>query len=131
MNNFLNQIKEMHKKFKITSDAIKFSEQEKKFRIAAMQEELNEYIDAKTKEDELDALIDLIIFALGTVERQGMINVLEEAFQRVMKANMQKNIGTNKKRNDFQLDLIKPAGWKAPNLKDLVDWKEKYDKFNR
>jgi len=117
----LKQIKKMHEKFNITCEKIEFSHKEKEFRICAMQEELNEYIDAEKKEDELDALIDLIVFALGTAERQGFLNIFEKAFNRVMKANMMKNIGTNKKRNSFQLDLVKPKNWKAPILTDLIE----------
>lgn len=59
----------MHVKFGITSERVKFSEEEKKFRICAMQEELDEYKEANSKEDELDALVDLVVFALGTAER--------------------------------------------------------------
>lgn len=57
------------------------------FRYICMLEEVNEYRDATTKADELDAIVDLIIFALGTLERQGMIDVFDEAFKRVMDSN--------------------------------------------
>ena len=117
----LKLVQAMHLKFGITSHRVAFSEEEKKFRICAMQEELDEYKDAKTKEDELDALVDLVVFALGTAERQGFIKVFDEAFKRVMNANIQKQLGTNEKRGSFQLDLVKPMGWKAPNLTDLVE----------
>tara|TARA_R110002012_G_scaffold215674_3_gene386702 strand:+ start:4594 stop:4986 length:393 start_codon:yes stop_codon:yes gene_type:complete len=117
----LKLIKEMHNKFGITSEKVKFSDEEKKFRICAMQEELDEYKEANTKEDQLDALVDLVVFAFGTAERQGMLEVFEEAFKRVMKANCQKEIGQNQKRGSFQLDLVKPKGWTAPDLSDLVE----------
>jgi len=119
----LNLVKQMHQKFGITSDKVKFSDEEKKFRICAMQEELDEYKEATSKEDELDALVDLVVFALGTAERQGMLEVFDEAFYRVMIANCKKEIGTNQKRGLFQLDLVKPKGWTAPDLKDLVEEK--------
>lgn len=120
----IEKIFEMHSKFNITSNAVKFTDEEKKFRICAMQEELDEYTEAKTKEDELDALVDLVVFALGTAERQGFLYSFTEAFERVMVANCQKEIGTNQKRGSFQLDLVKPKGWKAPDLKDLVEGNE-------
>ena len=126
----LNEILKMHKKFGITADKIKFSDEEKKFRICAMQEELNEYKDATSKEDELDALVDLVVFTLGTVERQGMFNVFQAAFNRVMAANCKKEIGTNQKRGSFKLDLVKPEGWTAPDLKDLVEPKQLKFDFN-
>jgi predicted HAD superfamily Cof-like phosphohydrolase len=99
---------------------MRWTDEEKDFRIVAMQEELDEYMDAETKEDELDALLDLVIFAMGTAERQGMLEVFEEGFRRVMRANCNKNVGTNAKRGNFQIDLVKPEHWTAPVLIDLV-----------
>ena len=116
----LNQIIKMHDKFKIAHDDITFSEREKKFRIEAMQEELDEYRDANTFEDELDALVDLVVFTLGTAERQGMAGVFEEAFKRVMVANNAKELGPNQKRGSFELDLQKPEGWQPADLSDLL-----------
>lgn len=113
----------MHEKFKITSEEVKFSEQEKKFRICAMQEELDEYSNATDSEEEFDALIDLVVFALGTAERQGWLDIFAEGFSRVMIANMQKEIGQNQKRGSFQLDLVKPKDWKAPDHSDLINKK--------
>jgi hypothetical protein len=107
----------MHDKFKVND--IKFSNDEKKFRIACMQEELNEYIEANTNADELDALVDLLIFTLGTIDRHGWSNLLQIAFDRVMTSNMTKVLGKNKKRGNFKLDLIKPEGFKHADLNDL------------
>lgn len=117
----VNLVKQMHTKFGITSEQVPFSKTEKEFRICAMQEELDEYKEAETKEDELDALVDLVVFAIGTAERQGMLEVFDEAFKRVMIANCKKEIGQNQKRGSFQLDLVKPEGWTAPDLSDLVN----------
>lgn len=117
----LLDIKKMHEHFKITSEKIpEFTREEKKFRIAAMQEELNEYEFSNRKEDELDALVDLVVFALGTAERQGMLDVFREAYSRVMAANMTKELGPNDKRGSFELDLVKPEDWVAPDLRDLI-----------
>ena len=55
----IKRIIQMHEKFNISADHIEFSENEKKFRIVAMQEELYEYEEANTPEDNLDALVDL------------------------------------------------------------------------
>lgn len=117
----INKIKEMHKKFGIDSDTLPaFGIEEMDFRIAAMQEELNEYELAENKAEQLDALVDLCIFTLGTAERMGFSDVFTEAFDRVMQSNMTKTIGPNKKRGSFVLDLIKPPGFKHANLDDLV-----------
>ncbi len=120
MNVMLSLVKLMHYKFRITAENIKFSDEEKTFRICAMQEELDEYKEAKTQVDELDALVDLVVFALGTAERQGYLEIFEEAFKRVMNANLKKEIGINEKRGAFKLDLIKPQGWQPANLDDLI-----------
>ena len=57
-NDMLQKIKDMHQKFGITNEHVGFTKEEKNFRITALQEELDEYSDASTKEDELDALVD-------------------------------------------------------------------------
>ncbi len=123
MNNMLKLIGKMHSHFCI--DKIEFSQPEKDFRVRCLEEEIKEYHEAENKADELDALVDFVVFALGTAERQGMLGVFEEAFERVMKANMAKQVGPNKKRGSFAVDLIKPEGWTAPDLTDLVKHLEK------
>ena len=120
LNNMLQLVKSMHCKFGINHELIKFSDEEKEFRVKCMTEEISEYFSTKTKEDELDALVDLVVFALGTAERQGYLPVFEEAFRRVMEMNMLKEIGPNQKRGSFSLDLVKPHGWKPASLIDLV-----------
>jgi predicted HAD superfamily Cof-like phosphohydrolase len=124
MNPLLQQIKLMHNKFRISTEMIPFGKDEKQFRHTAMLEELEEYAQATTKEDELDAIVDLVAFALGTAERQGFLDVFEEAFNRVMEANLKKEIGQNQKRGNFVLDLVKPEGWEPSDLSDLVSKKE-------
>lgn len=124
-------IKCMHEKFGINYEGnprlLDFNEM--KFRHAGMKEEIEEFEDAwheigKTDlekiEEQFDAVIDNIVFALGTLERMGLLHVFEEGFTRVMEANMQKELGPNNKRGSFSLDLRKPEGWKAPDHSDLV-----------
>ena len=121
-NSMFVKIEDMHTKFGITnSDMPTFSQEEKTFRIAAMLEEVEEYACAETIDDELDAIIDLIVFALGTLERQGLFPVAEEAFNRVMVANCNKELGPNTKRGSFSLDLVKPERWTAPQFRDLLE----------
>lgn len=115
----IDRIKEMHEHFGLTSE-VPFTSREWAFRVASMEEELDEFKEATCKADELDALVDLLVFTLGTVERMGYADVLDEAFNRVMDANMAKRVGANQKRGSFELDLVKPHGWTAPNLEDLV-----------
>jgi hypothetical protein len=88
------------------------SEEEKSFRCMALQEELDEYEEADTLVDQYDALLDLIVFAVGTLERHGF--PLQEGFNAVMKANMTKEVGANAKRGNFKNDLVKPISWRSP-----------------
>lgn len=72
-------------------------------------------------EKQMDALIDLQVFSVGTAERQGFNN--DEGFSRVMKANMAKEVAGGKgetSKRGFKADLIKPEGWEPPTLTDLV-----------
>lgn len=79
-------------------------------------EEYTEFENAATPEDKVDALVDLIYIAAGTLT---MFNVDgDEAFDKVHEANMKKILGTKKGRsNKTGNDVCKPKGWKAPSHK--------------
>ena len=65
-------------------------------------------------EEVVDGLIDLCVFAIGTLD---VFNVdANLAWDNVYAANMNKNVGVKPGRpNPFGLpDLIKPEGWTAP-----------------
>lgn len=122
MPTLFEQVEAMHMKFgiKYVGAPRLLSKEERAFREDCLQEELDEYFAANTLEDQFDALLDLLVFALGTIQRQGL--PLEEGFARVMQANMAKQLATkasDSKRN-FEIDLVKPIGWTAPELRDLV-----------
>lgn len=65
-------------------------------------------------EEIVDGLIDLCVFAIGTLDVFGVD--ANEAWDCVYDANMAKNVGVKPGRpNPFGLpDLIKPEGWTAP-----------------
>jgi hypothetical protein len=90
------------------------------FRIRFLQEELDELQDAKCADDIVDALIDLCVVAIGTLDAFDVDS--KKAWNRVLKANMKKEVGVKASRpNPLGLpDLIKPEGWKAPTHKDNV-----------
>jgi predicted HAD superfamily Cof-like phosphohydrolase len=114
----MDLVKAMHEKFGIenTTGPSHLTAEEKEFRSAAMLEELNEYIAADTLVDQYDALLDLIVFAVGTLERHGF--PLLAGFEKVMEANMAKELGQNgEKRGGFKRDLVKPEGWTPPEAK--------------
>lgn len=109
-------VEAMHRKFGIAYDGPprKLPPEEFRFRVAAMKEELQEYIDSEGSNliDQYDALLDLITFALGTLHRQGLPFL--EGHVAVMSCNMKKEVGPNPKRGGFSQDLRKPEGWYGP-----------------
>lgn len=112
-------VKAMHTKFELanTTGPKHLSHEEREFRVKAMQEELDEYKDATTLVDEYDALLDLLVFTIGTLERQGF--PLLDGFQAVMEANMKKELAGSSEasKRGFKRDLVKPAGWSGPEAK--------------
>lgn len=91
-----------------------------KFRLDFLQEELDEAIRADKHEDVVDAMIDLCVVAIGTLDAFDVD--ANEAWNRVHEKNMQKEPGIKPGRpNPLGLpDLIKPAGWTAPTHADNV-----------
>lgn len=93
------------------------------FRYKFMQEELNEYADAHEAGDiakQFDALIDLAYVLFGTSYLQGF--PFAKGWQRVQVANMAKvrvERAEDSLRNST-FDVVKPPGWTAPDLNDLV-----------
>lgn len=89
-----------------------------KFRLDFLQEELNEAKNAKSAEDIVDAMIDLCVVAIGTLDAFDVD--AQEAWSRVHTANMAKERGIKPERpNPLGLpDLIKPKGWVAPSHED-------------
>jgi hypothetical protein len=100
-----------------------------KFRVDFLKEELRELEEnVGDPEEVVDALVDLCVVAIGTLDLFG-VNP-HEAWDVVLEANMAKEVGVKPERpNPLGLpDLVKPAGWKAPShegnhgrLAELVD----------
>ena len=89
------------------------------FRIDFLQEELTEMEDSVVAEDVVDALIDLCVVAIGTLESFNVDSY--KAWDRVLEANMAKRVGISKRLNPLGLpDLVKPEGWVAPSHEDNV-----------
>jgi len=85
-------------------------------RAGMMEEELSEYREALAERDKVklvDAVIDLIYFAVGTLD---LLDVdFDGHWDAVQLANMQKVRGTKSTRpNSLGFDCIKPEGWVAP-----------------
>ena len=123
MSDWANDITMMHYKFGV-KEWFEKNKHDKElmnnylnFRLAMCKEELDETMDAieaKDPEEIVDGLIDLCVFAIGTLDVFGVD--ANEAWDRVYEANMAKSRGVKEGRqNPFGLpDLIKPEGWTAP-----------------
>ena len=89
---------------------------------AVVLEELHELEEACKAGDvhaAADALVDLAYFALGRLVEMGVPP--GPAFDRVHEANMQKVAGDLSKRPGWKgHDAVKPLGWRAPDLHDLL-----------
>lgn len=121
----LKDIEDFHKKFELHPlDKPGFLSKElERFRIKFMEEELLEFIKA-CKDDNLhdafDALIDLTYVVLGTAYLMGF--PFEDGWNEVHKANMAKvrAQSSEQSKRGNSMDVVKPAGWVAPNLNQLL-----------
>ena len=122
--NWSHDIMIMHEKYGVW-DKVQAFDKEKlnkflEFRIKFLEEEMNELSTAETADDVVDALIDLCVVAIGTLD---LFDVSANiAWDRVHEANMNKQVGIKESRpNPLGLpDLVKPEGWTAPSHKDNV-----------
>lgn len=121
---WVQDIKKMHEHYGVNPVVRKFDADKLKsfveFRIRFLQEELDELKNADNPDDVVDALIDLCVVSIGT------LNALDvdanKAWDEVHVANMTKETGIKESRpNPLGLpDLIKPAGWVAPSHADNI-----------
>jgi predicted HAD superfamily Cof-like phosphohydrolase len=92
-------------------------------RMALELEELRELAESmrlRDLEGALDAQVDRVYILQGTSLELGLAGVSEEAFRRVHAANMLKLDENGKPTVDSKGKVIKPPGWVAPDLSDLV-----------
>tara|TARA_Y100000389_G_C17281505_1_gene423207 strand:+ start:265 stop:654 length:390 start_codon:yes stop_codon:yes gene_type:complete len=115
----VSDIKDFHEKFGLeyTGDPRVLPADLRLFRIKFIDEELLEYASSKTLADEFDALIDMVYVILGTAHMQGLD--FQAGWDRVHEANMKKVRGSSARSLSY--DVIKPAGWTAPDLTDLCN----------
>ena len=114
MNKSYKQVKEFHKAFNHpVSDVVTPMSQERALvRASWMKEEILEFLVADNVVEQVDAMIDLLYFALGTLVEIGMPP--KGVFNLVHKANMSKlHNGVAKYGPDGK--VIKPEGWVAPD----------------
>jgi len=125
--NWVQDMADMHKKYGVNEwfeknkDDKVLMNKYLMFRLLMCQEELHETmqaVNAGNSEEIVDGLIDLCVFAIGTLD---VFNVdASKAWDEIYKANMNKQVGVKPGRpNPFGLpDLLKPSGWTPPSHKD-------------
>ena len=121
---WVQDIADMHRKFGV-NEAVRKMDKDKlkaflEFRIRFLQEELDEMKNTDDPAEVTDALIDLCVVAIGTMDALD-INA-HQAWDEVHRANMAKQVGVKATRpNPLGLpDLIKPEGWVAPSHDDNI-----------
>jgi hypothetical protein len=116
--NWVRDIEEMHDHYDMIAPIDGFDTDKLKalleFRIKFLEEEMRELRTAENADDVVDALIDLCVVAIGTLDQFGVDAYT--AWDRVLHANMNKTVGIKPGRpNPLGLpDLMKPDGWVAP-----------------
>lgn len=91
------------------------------FRLDLLAEEMGELEDAHTTANAgefVDALIDITVIALGTLQLCDID--IDRAWQAVHAANMTKSRGAKPGRHSDGWDLTKPVDWQAPCHDDNV-----------
>ena len=84
-----------------------------------IKEEVQELDDSTTREDDVDALIDILVVTIGALHSIGVD--IEGAWKEVHGSNMTKIDPTTGKvirREDGK--ILKPEGWQPPNLKQYL-----------
>ena len=82
-------------------------------------EELQEAVQANDHIEQLDALIDILVVTIGAIRTGGFDG--EGAWKEVMTTNFAKidpETGKVRKREDGK--VLKPEGWKAPELAPFI-----------
>lgn len=89
---------------------------EREWMLKALSEEVIEFEDAINIVDQVDALLDLVIFALGGLYRMGLTEEqARQCFEHIMMKNYQKKAGQKAERATGDVaDAVKPEGWVGP-----------------
>lgn len=121
-SDWLSNINYMHKFFEVHNKVGEMDSEKLKsllaFRVNFIREEFNELVEATATNDAeevVDALIDICVVAIGTLD---LFEVdADKAWNEVHSANISKKPGIKESRpNPLGLpDLIKPEGWQGPS----------------
>jgi predicted HAD superfamily Cof-like phosphohydrolase len=114
MDNLYDKVKEFHAVFHHPiSERPSFLPRERTDRRAAwLLEEIQEFVSSNDVCEQVDAMIDLIYFALGTLVEMGVRP--GKIFDIVHAANMAKLKPDGRPLFDMDGKIIKPPGWQSP-----------------
>tara|TARA_R110001606_G_scaffold2418_2_gene10573 strand:- start:3328 stop:3792 length:465 start_codon:yes stop_codon:yes gene_type:complete len=99
-----------------------------KMYLGLIDEEYGELVDAviaNDKVEQLDALVDILVVTIGAIRAAGWDG--EAAWREVMNTNFTKideDTGKVRKRDDGK--VLKPEGWKAPELAQFMNFDDLY-----
>lgn len=88
MKKYLDKLKEFNTKFNIHVEDIEAPPFDLRYEL--MREENEEYMDAESPEDVLDAVADMLYILCGTIVHHGLENKIEKAFNIVHSSNLSK-----------------------------------------
>lgn len=119
LNKTFEDVKSFHKAFNhpVSETPVLITPERAKARYAWLQEEIDEFLEAKTIAEQADAMIDTIYFAVGTMVEMGVTP--QELFEIVQNANMAKLWPDGKPHYNEINKVIKPEGWEDPEPKLL------------
>jgi predicted HAD superfamily Cof-like phosphohydrolase len=96
-----------------------FNEDQYRLYVDLIREEVGELEASASRVDDLDALIDIVVVAIGAIHSMGAN--AEGAWREVMSTNfnkIDKQTGRVRKREDGK--VLKPAGWTPPELQKFL-----------
>ena len=108
--------------FKVNYQPTLISFKEFQDRVHHLEEELDELKMAILRGDlsEIaDALVDIVVITKGTAVMTGL--PWNDLWKEVHRANSEKVPGINPKRPEHDFDLIKPPGWVAPRIQQILN----------
>lgn len=127
MDRAWEKVMEFHRRFGVPHEDSpnRLPEKRRQFRATLLLEEIREFQEAETLEDQADAMIDTIYLALGTLVEMGVRP--EKLFDIVHEANMGKLWEDGKPRYREDGKVIKPPTWQnpEPQLKEEIERQRK------
>jgi len=119
----MNPFRDQEKFMKACDQSVEgFNQEQFRLYVNLIKEEHTELIEAINNYDEvetLDALIDILVVSIGAIHSMGADG--EGAWKEVMHTNfakIDKDTGKVRKREDGK--VLKPLGWKAPELAQFL-----------